>query len=232
MKKFPHYVSMPIQEVMNNPTEYIIPENLKAIEYLWDMNIITTQTNDYENEDSWITFRGLSPENEEIITKLRNDVQWLDESKPGICNHHGVGFRIPIKPGIMDTFPYFKELFKLLKYQDVQKEGYMTIEEFYCNYTDCFKVVKNPYLGQDPKPEDFDSIDEYLKKANEFVRLYPNTPTIKVFDPSKTKKSLEEYLEENGLLDCYDAEEGKVFYCRRLYEGHIKYKELTKSKAL
>ena len=58
---------------------------------------------------------------------------------------------------------------------------------------------------------------------------YPNTDKVRVYDETKATKSLEGYLEDAGLLDCYDAEEKKIFFNRRLYEGHMRYKngELT-----
>ena len=47
-----HYLSEPIYIVMENIDKYVIPENIRAIEYLWDKNILTTQTNDYFDDFS------------------------------------------------------------------------------------------------------------------------------------------------------------------------------------
>ena len=228
MKTFPHYVAMPIADVMNNPEEYIIPENLKAIERLWNMNILTKQTNDYENEDSWIALGMLSMENHQIFYEMYNDHSFHDPSKPGILNEYGVGFRVPVKPGTRDTYDDFLPLLKTLKMQDVQRDGYMTLDEFFSEYTDCWKVIDNPYLELEPKFEDYgDDIVALRRAMREFdLKGYPKGPRIKVYDESKATKGIEEYLYEAGFLDCYDKEEGKVFLNRRLYEGHMRYKNL------
>ena len=225
MKYFPRNLAMPIQDVMANPREYIIPENLKAIEYLWDMNIMTKQTNDYENEDSWIAIGMLSKENEDIYNEMRNNKIFRDPRTPGILTQYGNGFRIPIKPGTKDTFETFLQLFNQFQVQDVQRDGYMTIDEFYANYTDCWKVIHNPYIDLEPKFEDYENLYTYREARRDFQKnKYPTTPKIRVFDETKATKSLEEYLKEAGFLDCYDAEEKKIFLNKRLYEGHMKYK--------
>lgn len=222
-------VSMPIQEVMANPEAFIIPENLDAVKYLWSMNIVTQQNNDYENEDSWIAIGMLSKENEEIFTRLRNDEKLQDPSKPGILDHHGRGFRVPVKPGTKKTIEDFLPLFSMLKFQDVQRDGYMTLDEFFARYTDCWKQIDNPYLELEPSPEDYmDNPKEYLKAVQEFYSMrYPNTPKIRVYDETKATKSIEEYLKDAGFLDCYDPEEKKVFLNRTLYEGHMRYKQMV-----
>ena len=229
MKEFPHYVSMPIQEVMANPDQFIIPENLNAIEYLWNMNILTTQTNDYRNEDSWISFGILSKENADLLNEMRNNRAFLNEETPGVLNHHGIGFRVPVVPGTKDTLEDFMPLFNKLQMQDVQRDGYMTLDEFYANYTDCWKEIKNPYLELEPKIEDFgNDFYAYADAAAEFSRKrYPRTQIIRVYDETKATKTLEEYLADAGLLDCYDEEEQKVFLNRRLYEGHMRYKSIN-----
>jgi len=228
MEDFSLMVSTSIKEVMANPKHYIIPENLDAIEYLWNMNILTTQTNDYENEDSWIAIGRLSKENENIFYQMRNDDKFIDPSVPGILIHHGRGFRVPVKPGKKNTLEDFLPIFKMFKLQDVQKDGYMTVDEFFGKYTDCWKVIPNPYLEMEPKVEDFENLDDYLNASFEFNSMgYPRTNVVKVFDQSKAIKSIEEYIDDAGFSGCYDSEEGKIYYNKRLYEGHMKYKNST-----
>ena len=217
------YTSMPIQDVMANIEEFIIPENRAIIEYLWDKNILTKQTNNYENDFSFIQLGELSEENEKLFWEFVNEYSGLDEKTDKMFTLYK-GISIPITPGSEDTFEIFKPLVDLLKYQDVQKDGYMTIDEFYINYTDCYRTIDNPNYNEGPEVEDYPNIEEYIKAYNEYIKTTESLPIIKVVDESKITKSLEEYLEENGLLDCYDEEEGKIFYNRRLYEGHMKYK--------
>ncbi len=233
MKEFPHYVSMPIQKVMAHPDQFIIPENLSAIDYLWNMNILTTQTNDYSNEDSWIALGILSKENAHVLNEMRNDREYLDQDKPGILTQHGVGFRVPVVPGSKDTLEDFMPLFSRFQMQDVQRDGYMNLDEFYANYTNCWKEIKNPYLELDPKFEDFDNdFYAYADAVADFSRKkYPRTAIIRVYDETKATKTLEEYLADAGLLDCYDSEEQKVFLNRRLYEGHMRYKSVYPNKS-
>lgn len=232
MKEHSHYVAMPIGEVMQNPEKYIIKENLEAIFYAWDMNIVTEQTNDYENEDSWIAIGMLSKENEMIYKDLVQLSNKLDPANSFILKNYGRGFRIPVTPGTENTFEKFRELFDYFKPQDVQRDGYMTIDEFYVKYTDCWKKVPNPHLDDAPHPNSFKGdIQAYIGAINDYQRKkYPTTNMIRVYDSTKATKPLEKYLEEKGLLDCYDKEEGKIFYHKRLYEGHMKYKNQSRKE--
>ncbi len=214
------YVSMPINEVMDNIEKYVIPENRKIIEYLWDKNILTTQTNNYDNDFSWISLGELSEENNRIFWDIANTVDGDELEVPKFTTYKAIS--IPILPGTKDTFEDFKPLVDLLKYQDVQKDGYMTIEEFYINYTDCYKIIDNPHNIKEPQYEDYDSISLYSKAYEEYLKL--STSKIKVVDEEKIIKPLEEYLKDYNLLEYYDNEDGKIFYNKRLYDGHMKYK--------
>ena len=224
-KEFPHYVTMPIQQVMADPDEYIIPENQRAIEYLWNMNILTTQTNDYENVDSWIALGMLSKENNKILAKMEDNPNLRNDNNPGVLKNYGRGIRIPLKPGTKDTFEDFLPLMNLFQMQDVQRDGYMTIDEFAVNYTDCYTFVDIPYLALEPNFRDFENPMDYVDALIDFDRMkYPKSQHMPIFDESKATKSIEEYIEEAGFGDCYDAEEQKIFLNRRLYEGHMRYK--------
>lgn len=218
MNDFSHYVAVPTDIVMNNPSEYIIPENLKIIEYLWDMNILTVMTNDYMDNDSWIVVGILSKENEKLFNEMRNDLDNFFVDVAGF-------FRVPVKPGTCDTFDDFLPLFSQFQMQDVQRDGFMTIDEFYAKYTDCWKIIDNPYLKLDLQLDNCESVSSYCAFCSNYERMkYPKTLVIKAFDESKAVKSIEEYLDDVGLLDCYDSEEGKIFLNKRLYEGHMRYK--------
>lgn len=230
MEKKYAYVSTAIAEVMNNIEEFIIPENRRIIEYLWDKNILTTQTNNYENDYSWISIGELSEENNEIFWNLANEMANKDERiEPKFTIYKGLS--VPIIPGSKDTFDDFKPLVDMLRPQDVQKDGYMTKEEFFINYTDCWKVIDNPEYEKisEPEYEDYTSILEYQKACEAYIDSISKRK-IKVIDESKVTKPIEEYLNEAGYSECYDEEEGKIFYNRRLYEGHMRYKEHNKIK--
>ena len=116
------YSAVDMKTVMSNPEEYIIPENLEACRLLWSKNIFTKMNNNYDNDYSWITINTLSPENQELFNSLS-----LTDRRVGLT-YGGFGFKIPIVPGPgNDTFAAFKELIDLFHMQDVQTDGYMTV---------------------------------------------------------------------------------------------------------
>ena len=233
-KEFPHYVATPIEDVMKKPDKYIIPENLKAIDYLWSLNILTTMTNDYDNDYSWISFGVLSEENYQVLKQISQMSEMSDYSKPGVLDSYGIGIRIPLKPGSKDAFDDFMKLLKLFKVQDVQRDGYWTIDQFHSKFTGCVKIADNPHRAFEPRFEDFDNPRDFLLAYREFDRMYDakESARIPVYDETKATKSLEEYLEDYGLLEFYIPEEGRIYKNRRLYEAHLRYKELNEGKKL
>lgn len=226
-KKMCRNLAKPINEVMDNVEDFIIQENIRAIEYLWNLNILTTQTNNYDNDFSWIAIGKLDEENEKIFRELSKKYAMARDNEPIIGSiYGGRGFSVPVVPGTRDVFEDFMPLFKDFKMQDVQKDGYMTVEEFYIKCTDCWSVIDNPNRHPLPTPKkgDFPSVEEYCKAYDAYLESLEGLSKIKVFDPNKCVKGLNEYLADANLLDCYDEEEGKIFYNRRLYEGHMRYK--------
>ena len=226
-------VSNPIAIVMAHIEDFVIPENRRAIEYLWDMNILTTQTNDYDNENSWIAIGNLSEENLKIFYDFANNRRKIPEEmgRIGLLGY-GNGFEVPVKPGTRDTFEDFKPLFAMFKRQDVQKDGYMTVEEFYIKFTDCHKWVDNPEYHPLPEPRrsDYAEARDYYRAMSDHLESLATIRKVQAFDPTKCVKDLKEYLADAKLLDCYDEEEGKIFYNRRLYEGHMRYKEMMQKE--
>ena len=225
------YVSTDIKTVMENIEEFVIPENRAIIEYLWDHNILTTQTNNYENDYSWIQIGKLSEENRKIFYGYANAMSTKEETKePKVSVVRG--FSVPVIPGTRDTFEDFKPLVDLLKPQDVQKDGYITIEEFYINYTDCWDLIDNPEYHPLPEPnyEDYSDPIEFGKAYDMYAESMNVRRRIKVVDEGKITKPIEEYLDEAGFTGCYDEEEGKIFNNKRLYEGHMRYKNMEEPK--
>ena len=233
-KKFPHYIAMPIEQVMAKPDEFIIPENRRAIEYLWDLNIITTMTNDYNNDYSWISLGVLSEDNYQVLKSISQMSELGDYSKPGALNSYGKGIRIPLKPGTKDSYDNFFDLLKQFKMQDVQRDGYWTIDQFHSRFTGCVKMASNPYIAEMPELDCYDNFEDFNYVYREFDRVYDSKlgEKIPVYDASKATKSLEEYLSDYGLLEFYIPEEGRIYKNRRLYEGHLKYMEQHKNKSL
>lgn len=150
------YGKVDMLEVMNNIEEYIIPENREACKLLWNKNIFTIMCNNYDNEESWITLNKLSYENQKIFdefSKIDNRFGYT---------FGGIGLIIPVKPckGV-DTYDYFKKLIDSFKYQDVQSDGCMTLEEFMIYYTDCYDVIDDKRVFNK---------DKMVKTYEEYVR--------------------------------------------------------------
>lgn len=223
------YSVVDMKFVMNDPEEYIIPENLEACKLLWSKNIFTMMCNNYDNVNSWITLNCLSEENKKIFDEMAA----IDERFGSTWG--GFGFRIPIKPKPgADTFEAFKELIDLFPMQDVQKDGYMTAEEFMTFYTDCFKMEINPEHKTIAKPkiEKYTDMARYSKDFTAYVDSV-NVPTrIRVFDDSKMTKSVEEYIAESKFAGLYDSDEKKVYYNDMYYQAHLRYKEQMKAPKL
>lgn len=215
--------------VMKNPEEFIIPENLEACKLLWSKNIFTKMTNNYDNDFSWITINTFSPENQRIFEDM------CDIDKRFGLTWGGIGFKIPIVPGEgNDTFEAFKELIDIFPMQDVQKDGCMDVETFMINYTECYKIVLSDEYLELIKPmmsHDGDVL-LYSSEFEKFINLSGVRRSMRVFDPSRMKKSIEEYIEASPFKGLYDPEEQKVYYNEMYYQAHLKYKEHMKTPKL
>ena len=239
------YVSFPIEEVMDDIERFVIPENIRAIEYLWDMNIVTYMNNNYDNETSWITIGKLSKENRNIFNKIINERN-RENSKlrlpyvgygPG-----GIIIEINVKPqeGGIDTFEQFKELIDLFMFQDVQSDGYITLDEFLILYTDHFKRIINPcYIDSqmglakkiDSNKKDYPPFvsEEQVRRLGE---LHESSSTIRVpyiagsenMTQDEYEKAIYDILEEKGVIGLFDPSEKKIFRHKRLYDGHMRFK--------
>ena len=55
---------------------------------------------------------------------------------------------------------------------------------------------------------------------------------VRVFDPSKMTKSLEEYIADSMFADYYDPDNGMIYYNEMYYNAHLKYKEQQKKYKL
>ena len=223
------YSVIDMKLVMSNPEEYIIPENLEACKLLWSKNIFTKMTNNYDNDHSWITLSELSPENEEIFNSLNGC-----DKRFGVT-YGGLGFRIPIVPGPgNDTFEAFKELIDLFPVQDVQKDGCMTTEEFMTYYTECFRMEHTPeykeMVSHMMSPDG--DVLLYNREFEQYMNYMNIRRRVRVFDPSKMTKSLEEYIAESMFADYYDPDNGMIYYNDMYYEAHMRYKEQQKQQRL
>lgn len=218
------YSVVDMKTVCDDIDEYIIPENQEACKLLWSKNIFTLMCNNYDNEDSWITLSCLSEENKKLFDELA-----LKDKRFG-RTWGGIGFKIPIKPGKgNDTYEAFKELIDLFPMQDVQKDGYMTVDEYLMNYTNCYKMVPNPNFRplQKPRPSEYEDPVLYSKAFFAYVDSVSLPREIRVVDESKMEKTLEEYLSASKFAGLYDQDDGKIFYNKMYYNAHLRYKEIN-----
>lgn len=223
------YSEVDMQFVYRNPEEFIIPENLEACKLLWSKNIFTKMCNNYDNEFSWITFNCLSPENQRIFDELSKT-----DSRFG-ATWGGIGIKVPVKPGVgNDTYEAFKELIDTFEFQDVQKDGCMSFEEFMRMYTDCYATIDNPkhrFVAK-PKLEDYTDSVEYSRAFDEYVDATLIPMKIRVFDESKMTKSFEEYIDESRFKGLYDSDNRMVYYNDLYYQSHMRYKEQMRTPKL
>jgi len=223
------YSAVDMSEVSGNIDEFIIPENQEACRLLWSKNIFTVMCNNYENENSWITISTLSEENKKLFDELAQEDERFGRTWGGI------GFRVPIKPEPgKSTFEAFKELIDLFPMQDVQKDGYMTEEEFLMYYCDCYKIAPNPEYRRmlEPRIEDYENMDKYTEDYFKYLDMIGVPEGIRIFDETKMTKTTKEYIQESKFANFYDEEEGKVFYSKFYYDAHLRYKKENKALEL
>lgn len=73
-----NYTYVPLEYVINEPDEYIIPECIEACKAFWDKNIETFMVSNYDDNYLYVLIMNLSKENEEIIKKLmENDSRYF-----------------------------------------------------------------------------------------------------------------------------------------------------------
>ena len=229
------YLPQQINHVMDNIERYIIPENIRAIKYLWDLNILTVMTNDYDNDSSFISIGRLSEENQKIFDDLVNKRLMLIKSNSDVSNigyvgyiQGGMGIQIPIVPGQIDTFDEFKKYIDLFEFQDVQSDGYISFSQFLVRYTKFWKIVHNPFYEYNYENDDLvhTSTDYLTEEQKEDCRNNTNLKLVRVGDYSQLDEPIQYYLDERGFSGMYDFEEKKLFLHKRLYEGHMKYKNI------
>lgn len=223
------YSVVDMKLVMSNPEEFIIPENLEACKLLWSKNIFTKMTNNYDNDFSWITINQFSPENQALFESL-----CLGDKRFGLT-WGGIGFKIPIVPGKgNDTFQAFKELIDLFPVQDVQKDGCMSTEEFMMYYTDCYRMEYTPeykeMVAQMMSPDG--DVLLYNREFEKYMNYMNIRRRVRVFDPSKMTKPLEEYIADSMFADYYDPENGMIYYNEMYYQAHMRYKEQQEKKKI
>ena len=226
------YQSVRTDKVAENIEEYVIPECQAACKAFWDKNITTFMCSNYDEiDDTKYVLIGskLSEENQEILERLlkENPEHYYHSS---YRNAYGIKFRGSGE----EVSRQLEELTKPFKMQDIF-EGKMTPKSFLMDIVGLVKYVENPEFKKfqethsAPKNYEFDDVMDYLNALDEYERLIPPM-LIKILDEEKMKKSFEEYLQEYGYEDLYDAEEGVIYESEFYKNAHLRYLEYQKSK--
>lgn len=120
------YSYVPLEYVIENPQEYIIPECMPACNHLWDKNIETFMVSNYEDDFLYVLLGDLSDANIAIIEDLSKvDTRYFwDEFR------HYWGIRVN---GVSkESSEELAKLTNVLVLQDTKK--YQTAEDFLDSY--------------------------------------------------------------------------------------------------
>lgn len=209
------YVGM--EEVMNNPEEYIIPELQQACKKLWDMNIFTFMVSNREDGgNTYIILEKLSEKNEKIFKKLMKESPnnyIFDDYRNSLAIKFFTENISEQKIARM-----FDMAIKHFAPQDVQKPFYLTEKEFLIN-CGCNKKIPNPdFVEPGPMPSNGN-----IQEFNEWLKKTEIPETITIFDKSKVTKSIKEYLKEKNVLSCYDPATKRIYSSELFLKKHLDY---------
>ena len=212
-----NYSYVDMEEVASNIDEYIIPECQEACKMLWNKNIFTFMCSNRDDGDNkYIMVSSLSEENEALFKALM-------ERYPSYYNYDGIfrhAYSINVHANPDRASELLKKLTTPFQMQDVQ-EGFQTVEDF---LIDRFGICRTVEKDKSPQPqmEDFENPLEYLDALDEWAVSVGSGDEV-VFDESKMTKSVEEYLQEAGVSDLYDADQKVVYKSKFYMDAHKKY---------
>lgn len=208
------------QMVEENPEQYVIRECLKACQILWDKNIYTFMCSDPMDTNAWIELKidGLSLENKLILEEIKKDYRYLLGYHSGCINIYASGMGRKASLALIAMAERFKDQDVPLNEATISKENLL----MECG---CYREVANP---------DYFSPEQYFKALSEGE--IPNYTTldfnekIRVFDETKVKQPLENYIDEYGAI--YDSESGLIYQNNFHYQKHLNYLKKQQKKTL
>ena len=68
-----NYTYVPLEYVIKEPDEYIIPECIEVCKAFWDKNIETFMVSNYDDNTLYVLIMNISKENEDIVKKLMKE---------------------------------------------------------------------------------------------------------------------------------------------------------------
>ena len=223
------YSYVPMLYVINDIDEFIIPELQEACKSLWERNIYTFMcSNRYDNGAAYISLELMSEENMEIFESLKKE----HPENYVLDGWRGNRVCIQIKDVTLMTLEEissaFMKLVKDFKMQDVQKDFYLTKEDYLIS-NGAYDEIPNPNYKENngllPNFSSLEEVEKWFKQCGE-------PQTIKVFNKKKMTKSFEEYVKDNNDLDKTDLKLGRV-YCEPYFlQRHLEFESLKKEDDL
>ena len=121
-----NYTYVPLEYVIKEPYEYIIPECIDACKAFWDKNIETFMVSNYDDDALYVLIMNISKENEDIVKKLmKEDPRYFYDAY-----RDTYGIRVNgMSKG--DSFELLT-LVDVFKMQDTTR--YQSEEEYLCEY--------------------------------------------------------------------------------------------------
>lgn len=217
------YSHIPMEEVVKNIDEYIIPELQDPCVCLWDRNIFTFMvSNRNDGGSSYICLDGnLSEKNQKI---------WDELSRKYPKKYYKDAYRNALTIKIEDTTKMtereitneFMHMVLNFELQDVPSKFYLNKEQYLIK-CGCYDEIPNPEyiddVGPMPQTANLEELDEWIAKTRQ-------PETIKIFNKNKKIKSLKKYVKENGDIDKFDVETGRVYTNKYFLERHNYYKDM------
>ena len=141
-----NYTYVPLEYVIKEPEEYIIPECISACKALWNKNIETLMVSNYDDIELYVLIMNLSKENEMIIKRLvEEDPRYFYDS-----NREAYGIKVNgMSKGNSFELLTLTDVFKM---QDTSR--YVSEEEFLNEYkkTDGEYYVEDGFIKQKENP--------------------------------------------------------------------------------
>ena len=220
------YSAVPIEEVVLNIDEYIIPELQEACKYLWNRNLYTYMCSNRDDDGAAyiVLEKTLSKENQSIFEQLHEKYPENFTVDSWRFNRFKIIIPDVSKMTEKEISDVFLNMVRHFIPQDVQCEFYVTAENYLVG-CGCYDEIPNPeYEEPDEMPNmtNIDEVDEYFRKLG-----IPKT--IKKFNKSKMKRSFKEYVKENGDEQRTDFETGKVYAAPYFLKKHLAFTQSKES---
>lgn len=201
------YSYTPMEEVEQNPEQYVIPECLDACRILWAKNIFTGMcSNNQDDGNTWIAIEKLSEKNSKILDEIK---------KLGYVSFYRSWEQLIVNDEGEKAKELLERLASQFEIQDIPY-GYDSIEDFLVDIG-ISKEVPNPIFVK----KDTGAMSE--TDRIEYMFSPQSSETITVYDATKLQKPIQEYVEENGKSQLYLPDEGRVYDSDYYLQKHNNY---------